>query len=164
MIIRFVALLAILGAAALAAFAQDVQIRINQAGYQASDIKKAVVFSKEPLSGFVGAEDLTTGKPTPLRLPLRPIPPSPWGGEFNNYYELDFSSLKAPGRYRLRLEASGVDSHEDSPSACIPAITRTSSFSCGSSGAATTRFWTWPVIGETVVHFTARCPTNRLSM
>ncbi len=73
MIIRFVALLAILGAAALAAFAQDVQIRINQAGYQASDIKKAVVFSKEPLSGFVGAEDLSTGKPTPLRMPLRPI-------------------------------------------------------------------------------------------
>src|SRR5687768_10759433 len=95
-----------------AAKAQDAHIRINQAGYQPADAKKAVVFSKKPLNGFFGAEDMISGKPTLLRMPLQPINPSPWGGNFEHYYELDFSSVRAPGRYRLRLAASGLASRE----------------------------------------------------
>ena len=95
-----------------AASSRDAHIRINQAGYLPADAKKAVVFSKEPLQGFFGAEDLNTGKPTLLRMPLQPVDPSPWGGDFDHYYELDFSSLRTPGRYRLRLIASEVTSRE----------------------------------------------------
>ncbi|MGD9561621.1 MAG: glycoside hydrolase family 9 protein [Pyrinomonadaceae bacterium] len=90
----------------LAAHGQIAYIHINQAGYQPSDNKKAIVMSKKPLSGFFGAEDLNTGKPMLLRMPIRPIPASPWGGDFDHYYELDFSSIKVPGRYRIRLETS----------------------------------------------------------
>lgn len=91
---------------------QPAHIRINQAGYQPTDLKKAVVFSEEPQFGFFGVEDVSTGKPTLLRMPLRPTGPSPWGGGFDHYYELDFTSIKTPGRYRLRLDASGITSRE----------------------------------------------------
>ncbi len=98
--------------ACVSALAQPVQIRVNQAGYQSADAKIAVVFSKEPLSGFFVIDDVRTGRPTPLRLLIQPTTTSPWGGEYANYYELELSSLKAPGRYRLRLEASGAVSPE----------------------------------------------------
>jgi len=97
---------------ALAASGQTAFIRINQAGYQAADSKRAVVISKVPLSGFFIVEDRDTGKSPLPRMPIRPIPTSPWGGEFDHYYELDFSSLKTPGRYRLRLEESGNTSSD----------------------------------------------------
>ncbi|MCC6328322.1 MAG: glycoside hydrolase family 9 protein [Acidobacteria bacterium] len=97
---------------ALAASSQTSYIRVNQAGYQAEDSKRAVVISKVPLSGFFVVEDRDTGKPMPHRMPIRPITSSPWGGEFDHYYELDFSSLKTPGRYRIRLEESGITSSD----------------------------------------------------
>src|SRR5687768_14275351 len=95
-----------------AAEAQDAHIRINQAGYQPADAKKAVVFSKKPLNGFFGAEDMISGKPTLLRMPLQPINPSPWGRDFDHYFRSDVSSLRTPGRYRLRLAESGLTSRE----------------------------------------------------
>ncbi len=91
---------------------QTAYIRINQAGYQPLDSKIAVVFSKEPLSGFFVVEDIETGKSSLPQIQLRPITASPWGDEFDHYYELDFSSLKAPGRYRLRLDGGGSASVE----------------------------------------------------
>lgn len=95
-----------------AASGQVAQIRLNQAGYQPGDVKKAVVFSKKPLEGFVALEYAESGKPALLRTPLRPITPSPWGGDFDHYYELDLSSMRTLGRYRLRLETSGITSRE----------------------------------------------------
>lgn len=143
--------------------AQDAYIRVNQAGYQPADIKKAVVFSKEPLFGFFGAEDLGTGRPMLLRMPLRPTVSSPWGGEFAHYYELDFSSMRTPGRYRLRLEASGVTSREISIG-IYPGYHEDLCSSCVNSGADTTRSWTWLAIGAMGGHFTLRFRTRLLSM
>ncbi len=106
-ILRVLAILAF----AIAASGQTSYIQVNQAGYQAADSKRAVVISKVPLSGFFVVEDRDTGK-SPPRMPIQPISASQWGGEFDHYYELDFSSLKTPGRYRIRLEESGNTSSD----------------------------------------------------
>ena len=81
--------------------AQTVEIRVNQAGYQANDKKKAVVLSQEPFSGEFVVKDADTGKVVSERLQTRQLAASPWGGSFGYYYEVDLSTIKTPGTYRL---------------------------------------------------------------
>ena len=80
--------------------AGEVFIRASQAGYRPQDAKIALAFSKSALpdsfkvvvadSGAV----VFTGK-------TRPIIGVRWGG-FENHADLDFSPLKAPGRYLVQ--------------------------------------------------------------
>ena len=92
-------------ALAFSAFAQTAYIRVNQAGYLASDTKTAIAFSKVPLSAEFsvyrsGTKDLV------LRAPLKATTASEWGGQFPYYYRLDISKLRSPGRYEIRIEDS----------------------------------------------------------
>jgi hypothetical protein len=75
-------------------------VRVNLVGYGSGDPKVAVLSSRTPLSGTFRVGDVEA-----------PIGPDggAWG-PFAHNYRLDFSALKAPGRYRVR--AAGVESAE----------------------------------------------------
>ncbi len=81
----------------------SVHIRINQVGYLPDDAKVAIAFSNNPLKGKFDVID-AQGKAV-------------WSGNIkastapgydshDHYYTLDFSSVKQPGQYRLRLTRS----------------------------------------------------------
>lgn len=100
---RVVQSLSIVLLTAIAGLAADVNIRVNQAGYLAQDKKVAVVFSRAPLSGTfelraVGAERLITTGPI-VKAAASPI----WGGQFQYYYELDFSRVKNVGQFYINV-------------------------------------------------------------
>ncbi len=83
-------------------------VRINQVGYLASDTKIAIAFSKAPLQGDFTLLDAS--KNVVHRARLKSVPAPGWGGSFPYYYELDFTAIKQPGNYSLRLEADGTTS------------------------------------------------------
>jgi len=71
-------------------------IRVNNVGYLPEDSKIAVLSSDQPLQGqfTVGAVSRSIG------------PDQGAWGPFAHNYRLDFSSLKAAGRYRVRFETT----------------------------------------------------------
>ncbi|HQX55171.1 MAG TPA: glycoside hydrolase family 9 protein [Pyrinomonadaceae bacterium] len=86
---------------ATAADAATSFIRINQAGYRSDDNKVAVAFSNDRLEGRFtvwNARGVTamSGKIVAVELPDLASP-------FRNYYQLDFSRIKTPGRYTIEL-------------------------------------------------------------
>ena len=90
--------------------AQTAEIRLNQAGFLANDKKEAVILAKEPFSGEFVVTNTDTGKVVSERLQTRPLIASPWGGSFGYYYEVDLSTIKTPGTYRLVDKSSGLRS------------------------------------------------------
>lgn len=79
--------------------AETVYLRVNQVGFRPGDVKTAIAFSSAPLPGsFVILDDTTEkvvfqGKPQILS-------GAHWC-HFQTHAELDFSSVKHPGRYHL---------------------------------------------------------------
>ncbi|MEO8572664.1 MAG: glycoside hydrolase family 9 protein [Pyrinomonadaceae bacterium] len=102
-------LLAVIALAACAS-AQKAFIRINQAGYLAADKKTAIAFSNEPLADRNFA--LRSGSVVRFTGKLNPLPRGDWGGNFNYFYELDFSKVQNPGQYSLQVVNSAVSSPE----------------------------------------------------
>lgn len=82
--------------------AQEIHIRINQAGYLPGDAKEAVLFSNKPLRGPVTIEDERGS----MVFEGRPQKISRGWGNFENYYRFDFSALAKPGTYRIRSGAA----------------------------------------------------------
>jgi hypothetical protein len=81
--------------------AQDCFIRANQLGYRSQDTKIAIAFGKTPLpSAFA----LVTAEVEKFAFEgkSQPILGVTWG-QFEHHAELDFSSFKRPGRYRVRI-------------------------------------------------------------
>src|SRR4051794_35781964 len=72
---------------------QGPWLRINQVGYLPGDPKIALLSSDQPLDGLFQVADLSAS-----------IGPDhgKWG-PFSHNYRLDFSSLRKPGRYRIRF-------------------------------------------------------------
>jgi hypothetical protein len=95
------ALLATLGLAAFTASAAPVHLRVNQVGYAPSASKLAVAFSVEPLPDWFEVLEAGTDRRR-LSKSTRPLRGMTWG-RFTHFAELDFTRLRAPGRYRLRL-------------------------------------------------------------
>ena len=91
--------------------AQTSFIRINQVGYQPSDTKIAIAFSKTPIQGNFVVQNATT-KQTLYRAALRKVSAPNWGGNFQYYYELDFSQFKQSGKVVLGLDADSAVSRE----------------------------------------------------
>ena len=93
-----------IGVAALAAHGEQIFIRANQVGYRPQDTKIAVAFSKSglPDSFAVAAADSGTAA---FQGKTRAVTGVKWG-QFENHVELDFTALKAPGRYVLRVGES----------------------------------------------------------
>jgi hypothetical protein len=98
---RFCVLLPILSASLAVLQAEEVFIRVNQAGYRPQDAKIGIAFAKSALpdsfSVLVADSDTVAfeGK-------AKPVPGMKWG-QFDNHVELDFSPVKVPGRYVLRV-------------------------------------------------------------
>lgn len=109
---RFAWVLLLFAATAPAAWAEDAWIRVNQIGYLPGDPKIAVLSSAKPLSGSfqVGEYAADIGADQ-----------GAWG-PFAHNYRLDFSSVKAPGKYRVKVGeiespefAIGEDAYKDVP-------------------------------------------------
>jgi hypothetical protein len=81
--------------------AEEIFIRANQVGYRPQDAKLAVAFGPSvlPDSFAVVAEDtqkiILQGKP-------KPVTGVQWG-QVTSHVELDFSAVRTPGRYHLRI-------------------------------------------------------------
>lgn len=92
--------------AAMSVNAAEVYIRVNQAGYLPNDSKVAIAFSREPLSGNFelksGDARRTIFSGTVRAASAKPV----WGGQFSNYYDLDFSSVRTAGRYVIEIGSS----------------------------------------------------------
>ena len=99
--------------------AQSSYIRFNQAGYLPSDSKTAIAFSEKPLSGRFSVEDAIT-KRVVFSGRLRAIDVQAWGSKFSHYYALDFTRVKRPGNFVLKLENTG-DTSAQFPVGVYPA-------------------------------------------
>jgi len=105
---------AILAAALLAPVASGAAsgggppvVRVSLAGYRPAEPKSAVVLSKEPLRGGWSVVEESGRVALKGRMP-RPEPEG-WGS-FPHAAVLDFTALRAPGRYRVVLARSGAAS------------------------------------------------------
>jgi endoglucanase len=83
---------------------EDIFVRANQIGYRPQDAKIGIAFSLTglPSSFAVVAEDSENAV---FQGKTRPVAGVKWG-RFENHVELDFSSLKSPGRYMLKVGES----------------------------------------------------------
>lgn len=93
-----------------------VFLRANQIGYLPGDVKTAVVFSASALPQMFDVVDdqqrvVWTGTAT--------RPETQRWGAFTAHGEIDFSAVKAPGRYRVRAVGTNIESH---PFAIRPAV------------------------------------------
>lgn len=102
-VIRFIALMYF--SSITTASAADIHFRVNQAGYLPGDRKAAVAFSPDRLSGPFEVRDATTKKTVFVGMIPDVASPSSWGGQFRNYYTLDFSTHRTLGRFYI--EAAG---------------------------------------------------------
>ncbi len=101
----------------------SIFIRVNQAGYLKEDTKVAIAFSEASVKGNFSLHDAETGKRI-FRGKIVPSEVKAWG-TFSHYYSLDFSEVKTPGRYFIKVnnhrsksfgigrEHSYKDYHED---------------------------------------------------
>jgi endoglucanase len=95
-----------LGTAARAVAADSpVHIRVNQVGYLPGEVKVGVAFSDTPVTGTFSLVDNVTGQ-VAFTGEIAPSPSSGWNG-FAHYYWLDYSRCDVPGRYRVRVDATG---------------------------------------------------------
>ncbi|QXD14549.1 glycoside hydrolase family 9 protein [Rhodocaloribacter litoris] len=85
--------------------ADTVFVRVNLVGYLPGDAKVAVAFSEAPVHGAFTVVEEPAGAVV-FQGEVRPAPAKGWG-RFAHYYELDFSGLATPGRYRVRMEQTG---------------------------------------------------------
>ncbi len=76
-------------------------LRANQLGYRPQDVKIAVAFSAAPMPESFTVVAADSGRVV-LKGKASTINHVVWG-QFTNHAELDFSALKVPGTYRVRL-------------------------------------------------------------
>src|SRR6516164_907809 len=80
---------------------EEVFLRASQVGYRPEDVKTAIAFSKTPLPGSFAIVAVDTHQVV-FTGRTRPVAHAQWG-QFTNHAELDFSALRTPGRYQVRL-------------------------------------------------------------
>jgi endoglucanase len=99
---RLLPLAALLGAACAPALADNAAIRINQVGFLPAAQKLAVVPAVVPAgpAAAFAVVDARTGKSV---LDARLGAPASWDASGETVQVADFSALKTPGRYRIRV-------------------------------------------------------------
>src|SRR5580704_14554563 len=85
----------------IAASAQEIYLRVDQAGYLPSDNKVAVAFSKGELPPSFEILDADTQQVV-YHGSTKALPGLRWG-QFDHHAELDFSSVTRPGHYFLSI-------------------------------------------------------------
>src|SRR5664280_2188322 len=98
---KLCALLLMLPASLTVLHAEEVFIRANQVGYRPEDAKIGIAFGKTGLPASFAAVAADSGV-TVLQGKARPVTGVKWG-QFEQHVELDFSVLKTPGRYSLKV-------------------------------------------------------------
>jgi hypothetical protein len=92
----------------ITAAAQEIHVRVNQAGYLPADVKSAIAFAKTELpDSFVVVDDAT--RQEVYRGEVKPLSGQRWG-QFDRHAELDFSAVRKPGRYHLGIGATNSPS------------------------------------------------------
>ena len=81
--------------------AEEIFLRANQLGYGLRDAKIAVAFSRSALPPAFSVVEADSQK-VAFEGTAKPVAARKWG-QFENHAELDFSALKTPGRYVLRV-------------------------------------------------------------
>jgi endoglucanase len=81
--------------------AAEVFLRLNQAGYRPADVKNAVAFSTNEITGVFTILEEDTQKIVFQDKPAI-LEGEPWG-RFTNHAELDFTALNRSGRYVLTM-------------------------------------------------------------
>lgn len=84
-----------------AATRDTVYLRVNLVGYLENDQKVAIAFSESALRGNFTVHNAETGKSVLRSKPV--ASKAPGFGNFSHYYELDFSAIKTPGRYYIKV-------------------------------------------------------------
>ena len=83
-----------------------LHLRFNQVGYPSHGPKLGIAMAAEPLPERFDVAELETGRVV-LTGDARPLTGRGWG-QFDHVAELDFSALRQPGQFRLRV--GGVES------------------------------------------------------
>ena len=96
---------AVTGASGAIASDATVHVRPNQIGYLTRDKKVAVAFSNSPVCGNFSLIETATNRV----VHTDQIAKSQSRGweTFAHYYGLDFGAVRAPGRYRLKIDQTG---------------------------------------------------------
>ncbi|MGE5315223.1 MAG: glycoside hydrolase family 9 protein [Acidobacteriota bacterium] len=106
---RLTALALLLSVIITARLHAQIYVRANQIGYLPDDVKIAVAFSHEPAEGrSFELVDIATNRVAfgPVKLPSN-------HGAYANFqynYQLDFSSFKKEGRYKVRITGTSDES------------------------------------------------------
>lgn len=124
--------------AALGATPGPVYLRVNQAGYLPGDRKIALALTAENLAGRTFS---VINEPGGGQVFSAAVGPDRGGyGSFAHLYELNFSALKSPGKYRLLLEGQTSPSFSIGDRAYAGVIDLTLQFlrvqRCGDTGPA----------------------------
>lgn len=87
----------------------DIYLRVNQLGYLEQDVKLGMLFSKLPLENkkFFLVKD-SNGRRAMRARPIQTILGS--YGQFEHHYLMDFTDFQKPGRYRLKIKGSELES------------------------------------------------------
>ena len=84
--------------------AADAQIRVNQVGFLANDSKRALLMATDSertaIFQVIGADGAVA-----LASPVGNNRGS-WNPAYANVYELDFSAVKAPGTYSIKVDGA----------------------------------------------------------
>ncbi len=83
-----------------------VHLRANQVGYRPDESKVAIAFSHQPVTGNFFLLEMPSGRIV-FSASVAPSPAPGWG-TFEHHYRLDFSKFSAPGRYRMKIDATGA--------------------------------------------------------
>lgn len=78
----------------------EVYIRVNQIGYLTDDMKEAIAFSKDNLSGNVSVLRADNREEV-MQIPVIPVSAPAWG-DFH-YFSVDFSEIREEGKYVLSM-------------------------------------------------------------
>ena len=98
--VRLVVFCCAVAAAALAADAQSIFIRVNQLGFRPDDVKTAVAFGREPLPPTFRVLDAATGT---AAFTGKAVSLNGTWGEFTHHAELNFSALRRQGKYVIEI-------------------------------------------------------------
>jgi len=87
----------------------DAYIRVNQLGYLEQDSKQGILFSKDILQGkkFILLKESNDRRALRAR-PIQEISGS--YGNFDHHYLLDFSDFEKPGRYKIKIKGTKIES------------------------------------------------------
>ena len=85
-----------------------VYVRVNQVGYRNDEPKVAIAFSNDNIGGSFSVVHVDSDQ-TVFSGTIVPSPAPGWG-TFAHHYRLDFGKVSTPGRFLIRIDATGEES------------------------------------------------------